>query len=115
MDNEMIFMIVKTVLYLICMVACLVITRYAIPMFKQEVGTAKFNEIKDYVIKAVESAEIIFDGIGLGEQKKDFVFNTIKNISEQIGYEITEEQLNILIESAVKGMNDSNKIFKDGE
>ena len=73
----------------------------------------KFNKIVEYVGYAVNAAEQIFKETGLGEKKKEYVLNFINGVLGKLNYSITEEELNILIESAVKDMNDAKKLVEN--
>ena len=84
-----------------------------IPKIKESIGEEKFNKIVEYVGYAVNAAEQIFKETGLGEKKKEYVLNFINGVLGKLNYSITEEELNILIESAVKDMNDAKKLVEN--
>lgn len=83
-----------------------------LPKIKESIGEEKFNKIVEYVGYAVNAAEQIFKDAGLGEKKKEYVLNFINEQLNKLNYSITEEELNILIESAVKDMNDAKEMIK---
>ena len=103
--------ILKLIISLVITVSVILVTRYVIPKIKEEIGADKFNKIVEYVGYAVTAAEQIFKGTGLGEQKKEYVLNFINEQLNKLNYSITEEELNILIESAVKDMNDAKELI----
>jgi len=102
--------ILKMVIGLVITVAVVLITRYVIPKLKEEIGAEKFDTIAMYVDYAVRAAEQIFVGTGLGEQKKEYVLNFINGILDKTKYSITEEELNVLIESAVRDLNTAKEL-----
>ncbi|WP_425447641.1 phage holin, LLH family [Dethiothermospora halolimnae] len=63
----------------------------------------KEKRVYKWVVKAVYAAEQIFRGTNLGEKKKRYVLNFLKDN----GINISESQLNILIEAAVRQLNTS--------
>lgn len=79
-----------------------VITRYVIPYIKANTDNEKLSEYQDWAILAVNAAEMIFAGQGLGEQKKAYVVDFLTKQFNEKKVVITEQQLNILIEAAVK-------------
>ena len=83
-----------------------------IPKIKENIGEDKFNKIVEYVGYAVNAAEQIFKDAGLGTKKKEYVLNFINGQLNKLNYSITEEELDILIESAVKDMNDAKEMIK---
>lgn len=105
--------IVKTVVYIVVAILSILITTFVIPYLKQKIGNDRYNMISEYVERAVYCAEQLYIGSGLGEVKKDFVLEKMSNIIGNIGYNITDSELDILIESAVKAMNDSTKMIKE--
>ena len=104
------FEIVKLIVYLVLVVAVLVVTGFVLPYIKTTIGVEKYNLIIKYIEQTVNSAEQIFGGEGTGEQKKAYVIYMMQNILDKVGYKLTEDQLNMLIESAVKAMNDAKVI-----
>lgn len=86
-----------------------ILTSFIIPYFKEQIGNEKLNKYQEWVSMAVMAAEMLFTGSGLGSEKKDYV---VKFLTEQFNKNkvvITEEQMDILIESAVKQMKENEK------
>lgn len=102
--------IIKLVVYFVLLGTFLVITGFVLPLIKQKLGNEKYSLVIDFVEQAVNSAEQIFGGEGTGEQKKAYVAYIVKNLLDKIGYKLTEDELTVLIESAVKAMNDGKMI-----
>jgi hypothetical protein len=74
---------------------------YGIGLVKTKIGEAEFNKYAKYVLEAVQAVEQII-GAGNGTAKKDAV---VEYIVAKFGDKISKEDLNILIEAAVKKMN----------
>ena len=86
-----------------------ILTSFIIPYFKEQIGNEKLNKYQEWVSMSVMAAEMIFTGSGMGTEKKEYV---VKFLTEQFNKNkvvITEEQMNILIESAVKQMKENEK------
>lgn len=77
------------------------ITTFLIPFIKEKVDANKLAKIKDWVKIAVQAAEQIYIGTGLGEKKKEHVLNFLK----EKGYTIDPDKIDNLIESAVFELN----------
>lgn len=74
-----------------------ILTAFVIPYIKEKYGVEKIQKIYSVVATAVEAAEMLFKGTGLGEKKKAYVMQYLTDH----GYTIDAETLNIMIESAV--------------
>lgn len=98
--NDIIFQIIN----LVVMVATLVIVRYVVPWIKKKVGAETLNTVSEWARKAVLYAEQVMTA-STGEEKKQAVTEIIKEIVKANKINITDEQIDILIESAVKQMN----------
>ena len=108
MDKEVIKYIVEAVIVIIC----LIITGYIVPLIKNKIGDDKFTKLAEWVKFAVLKAEQVLTA-ETGEQKKEYVLSFIDEVLQENKINITAEQLDVLIESAVKEMNIAqNKIKK---
>ena len=84
-----------------------ILTSFIIPYFKEQIGNEKLNKYQEWATMAVKAAEMLFTESGMGTEKKEYV---VKFLTEQFNKNkvvITEEQMNILIESAVKSMKET--------
>lgn len=84
-----------------------ILTSFIIPYFKEQIGNEKLNKYKEWATMGVKAAEMLFTESGMGAEKKEYV---VKFLTEQFNKNkvvITEEQMNILIESAVKSMKET--------
>lgn len=82
-----------------------IITGFVVPLLKAKLGNEKLTTISTWATYAVKCAEMIFVGEKQGEEKKQYVVNFLVDIFNKKKIVITEEQLNVLIEAAVKELN----------
>jgi hypothetical protein len=80
----------------IALIAAL-ITTFLIPWIKTKTTASKLKQWVDTAKIAVQAAEMIFNGVGRGEEKKAYV----KAYLEERGITYDEETVNNIIESAV--------------
>ncbi len=87
---------------LIALIAA-IITAFVIPWVKSKTTAAQREEIEAWVRIAVTAAEQIYSGSGKGKEKKKYVLDFLaeKNLK------IDEESVDLMIESAVKEMNEA--------
>ena len=83
-----------------------VVTAFVIPWIKSKTTAAQREEINAWVRIAVTAAEQIYSGVGKGKEKKKYVLDFLaeKNLK------IDEESVDLMIESAVKNMNQAFKV-----
>ena len=83
--------------------AAALVTAFVIPWVKSKTTAAQREEIEAWVRIAVTAAEQIYSGAGKGKEKKKYVLDFLaeKNLK------IDEESVDLMIESAVKQMNDT--------
>lgn len=74
-----------------------IVTTFLIPYLKERVDAEKFEKIKAWVKVAVNAAEMIYTGVGRGEEKKAYVLDYLN----QKGYKLDSATIDNLIESAV--------------
>ena len=79
------------------------------PYIKAVIGNEKLNQYKEWTELAVKCAEMIFNEKGMGKDKKKLVIEFLTEKFNKKKTVITEEQLNILIEAAVKHMKIEEK------
>ncbi len=97
--NDIVFEVLK----LVVMLAVLVITRYLVPWIKQKIGTDKLAEIEKWAKQAVLMVQQVYKEWN-GEDKKAYVTKFLKELLMAKNISITDEQLDVLIEAAVKQM-----------
>lgn len=98
--NEMLFEIILGVLSILATI----LTGLVVPYFKEKIGNEKLAKYEYWVSNAVEAAEMIYNEKGMGETKKEYVVSFLNEMFNKNKVVITEEQLNVLIEHAVKEM-----------
>lgn len=99
--NDVTFNILKIVVSM----AAALLTAFVVPLLKEKLQDAKYQQLLDMVEVAVRAAEQTIKGSGQGHYKKDEVINYVTAWMLQHGVSITEEQLDLLIEAAVYAMN----------
>lgn len=78
-----------------------VITCFLVPYIKSKYGESRLAEIQKWVRIAVEAAEQIFVGSGLGEKKKAYV----EEFLASKGFSIDADSIDKMIEAAVLALN----------
>lgn len=97
--NEIIVEIIKVVV----MMAALVVARYLVPWLKEKIGADKLAQIEKWARYAVEMAQQVHLSKP-GEDRKAIVTEFLREILTAKNISISEKQLNVLIEAAVKEM-----------
>lgn len=92
---------ITKIVEMVIMLASALITTFLIPYLKNKLDAEKFKKIQTWVKIAVSAAEQIYNGIGQGEAKKDYVINFLAGK----GYKIDADSLDSMIECAVHEMN----------
>lgn len=90
---------------------CTVIAVLVIPYIKNKIGAQKMESIEAWVTRAVSAAEILFPDVKSGSQKKAYVLEFL----DKLNIKISEAELDILIESAVKSLKLEQKKADGGE
>ena len=101
--NDIIFEVLKCVI----IVAIMAVTGYLMPWLKNNTELAKNQILSDMILAAVQYAEQTVNGAG--KEKKALVTDYLKTQLKAKGINITDEQLNALIESAVYALNEAKK------
>lgn len=99
--DERLFNIVLTVIP----VLGAIITYLVIPYLKANINSEKLAQYEEWAALAVKCAEMIFTGKGTGDDKKAYAVDFLNGLFNKNKTVITEQQLNILIESAVHELN----------
>lgn len=94
----------KAIITLIPLIGA-VITGFIIPYIKTKISSAKLDEISQWVTKATEAAEVLFDIPKSGEEKREYVTAFIDKMFNSKKEVITEDQIRVLLESALKQMS----------
>ena len=86
-----------------------ILTVYIIPLIKEKIGNENLAKYEYWVNIAVKAAELIWTETGHGTDKKQYVIDFMNKMFNSKKTVITEEQLNVLIEAAVKQMKIEEK------
>lgn len=97
--NDIIFEIIKVVV----MAVLLLITKYLIPMLKEKIGADKLAEAEKWTRYAVLKAQQVLWSES-GQDRKAYVTEFLKEILIEKNIALSDEQLDVLIEAAVKQM-----------
>lgn len=88
-----------------------IITYFIVPYIKANVDSTKLAQYKEWANLAVKTAEMIWKESGYGEDKKAYVVKFLADMFNSKKVVITEEQMNVLIESAVKEMKETESVL----
>lgn len=80
--------------------AVAIVTVFLLPLINEKVGKEKLTKIEKWVRIAVQAAEQVFTGTGMGEKKKEAVLKFL----DDKGFFFDEDAIDALIESAVLEM-----------
>lgn len=97
--NDLIFELLQVV----TMAAVVLITRYAVPWVREKIGDAKVASVAMWAEKAVLYAQQTLTS-STGTEKKAAVSEFLQEVLAEKNITMSGEQINILIESAVKAM-----------
>ena len=111
--------IIVDVVCLIISLLSLLIGKYLVPFIKEKLTGTKFDKFLDYVKFSVKCAELTIkdtDESGkTGANKKAFVVNFLKGILIKLNIELTDEELDVIIESAVEDLKILSETAKNTE
>lgn len=79
-----------------------ILTVYIIPLIKEWIGNEKLARYEEWASMAVKAAELMWTESGMGVDKKAYVVGFLTDMFNKNKVVITEEQMNVLIEAAVK-------------
>ena len=91
-------------LKLLIMIASLLIARYAVPWIKAKTNNEVMQAIIDWTFQAVHAAEQAYQS-ETGPERKAIVTDFLKRVLKQKNIALSDEEIDILIEAAVKEMN----------
>lgn len=103
--NETLFQMILTLIPVIGTI----ITYFIVPLLKANIDCAKLEQYKQWASLAVKTAEMLWNETGRGSDKKTYAAAFLDRMFNSKKTTITEEQINILIESAVQELNKDKK------
>lgn len=99
--NDILFSVLQ-----VCLIALLTaIARYLIPYLTAKLRKTKFAFAAEIVENAVLAAEQMISGSGQGSRKFEQAMSTAQDLCKKYNINLTEEQICMLIESAVGVLN----------
>lgn len=87
----------------------IIITRHIVPYIKTKISANQLEELTEWVARAVEAAEVLFDAPKSGDAKREYVINFINEKFNSKKTVITEEQIRIILESVWKNMTETEE------
>lgn len=96
--------IMMAILEIIIVAAVILISRFGIPCALNYIKNSKLSSAVQWVKFAVLKAEQVFSDY-TGAEKKEYVENFVYETLQSMKIDISKEQVDTLIESAVKQMN----------
>jgi LL-H family phage holin len=81
-----------------------IVTSFVIPFIKEKIGTERLAKYEYWATLAVRAAEMLWTESGAGANKKQYVVSFLNEMFNKNKVVITEQQIEILVESAVKQM-----------
>ena len=101
--NDLIFKIIEIVVYVLFAAAF----RYLIPWITTQLKHSKYDLLAQIIEDAVYATEQTIKGDGMGEKRKAVVMRYAIKACEKYNIALNGEQIDMLIESAVKGLQDA--------
>ena len=103
--NDLTFNILKIVIA----VTTVFVSLYVVPLLREKLTESKYNRLLEMVEIAVRAAEQTIKGSGQGAIKKDEVVTFVSNWMVSHGINISDSQLDQLIECAVYNLKQEAK------
>ena len=110
----------QIVMDLIVALTCGVVTwaiqtviKHVIPFVETKLKESQYSWAADIIANAVRAYEQTVSGHGMGEDKFQLVMEFVNRELSKHGIKLSEEQITILIESAVQAMNAEKLIVDD--
>lgn len=104
MNTEIVTMILDVVVGVILVI----LAKVVIPKIKNSVSSDTLDTVTCWVNEAVNAAEQMMKS-STGAEKKEYVINFVDQVFQENNINISAEQLDVLVEAAVKKMNDESK------
>lgn len=89
-------LIIKAIMTLIG----IVVTTFLIPYLKTKISENKLSYLEEIVKVAVCAAEVLIDGEGRGDEKRNFVIDHVKSVCEQHGITYDSNQVRQILEKS---------------
>lgn len=96
--------IVTTAIELVVLIVAALIGRYLIPLLKTRLDADKLELFTIWALKFVKTAENVIVGDKRGNERREIVTAWLKEKADEIGIELTEDQIRTLLEDAYTTM-----------
>ena len=96
--------VIKLAIELVVLLLSVLVGRYLIPFIKTKVDINKLNLIAEWALKFVKTAENVLDGEKREEEKRELVIAWLMEKATEIGIQLTEDNLRVLLEDAYTTM-----------
>jgi len=110
----------QIVMDLIVALTCGVVTwaiqtaiKYIVPFIETKLKESQYSWAAEIIANAVRAYEQTVSGHGMGEDKFQLVMEFVNRELSKLGIKLTEEQITILIESAVQAMNSEKLLIEE--
>jgi hypothetical protein len=110
----------KIIMDLIVALTCGVITwaiqtviKHVIPFIESKLKESQYSWAADIIANAVRAYEQTVSGSGMGEDKFQLVMDFVNRELSKHGIKLSEEQITVLIESAVQAMNAEQIVIEE--
>ena len=90
----------------------LVITSVVVPWIKSKTSSSQWQTIEAWVSTAVEAAEVIYQGAGRGEEKREYVLNMVQELCNKNGIKFDTDIVRMALENAWKSMTTTDELNK---
>ena len=81
------------------------VIKHVVPFIETKLKESQYSWAAEIIANAVRAYEQTVSGHGMGEDKFQLVMEFVNRELSKLGIKLTEEQITILIESAVQAMN----------
>ena len=81
------------------------VIKHVVPFVETKLKESQYSWAAEIIANAVRAYEQTVSGHGMGEDKFQLVMEFVNRELSKLGIKLTEEQITILIESAVQAMN----------
>lgn len=78
----------------------IIITNSVVSLIKAKVTTERWTNIVAWTRTAVQAAEIIYEGSGRGEEKRNYVLNWVAAEAKKRGMKIDTDTISVALEDA---------------
>ena len=110
----------QIVMDLIVAITCGVVTwaiqtaiKHVVPFIETKLKESQYSWAADIIANAVRAYEQTVSGQGMGEDKFQLVMEFVNRELSKLGIKLSEEQITVLIESAVQAMNAEQIVIEE--